>query len=150
MFTYNDYFVGLSHDNGTAHIKTTASSINAAKTVIKNAEGCPDSAINAVYTFANLTGRKLYTIDVLHFEALDVESYKIFYEIENQEDNQHFIYLHRGAKMPDTIESVAKWFIDNADYTSICSPDVYTFQDNDGNQVSFVGCDIMDFLPSAS
>jgi len=135
MFTYNDYFVGLSHDNGTAHIKTTASSINAAKTVIKNAEGCPDSAINAVYTFANLTGRKLY---------------KIFYEIENQEDNQHFIYLHRGAKMPDTIESVAKWFIDNADYTSICSPDVYTFQDNDGNQVSFVGCDIMDFLPSAS
>jgi hypothetical protein len=44
-FSMSEYIVTVKHDNGTARIKTTASSEQAAKDIIMKAENCPQSAI---------------------------------------------------------------------------------------------------------
>ncbi len=47
-FTVQQFVVTVKHDKGKVRIKTTASSADAAKSIVCKAEGCPESAIVSV------------------------------------------------------------------------------------------------------
>lgn len=45
---FRNYVVAVPHDTGTITIQTTATSPEAAKAPVENAEGCPPSALQYV------------------------------------------------------------------------------------------------------